>query len=187
MTADDSSCCLSRSEASSLCLHSFSGASHASLMERRAGIRAQGFRPSSAGRAPRTVMSGKKPYDHGRQTTSFVASQAGLGTASRRAPRHCRRYGSLRSTCAATSARHRPAVRREDEHALDAKCHEPIGPMIAAHCLALPVAAQTVIDGDSSEVKGRTYRLYGIDAPDDGRSVRTADRQHMRPKPISAS
>ena len=40
--------------------------------------------------------------------------------------------------------------------------------VIAAHCLALPVAAQTVIDGDSIEANGKTYRLYGIDAPDNG-------------------
>jgi endonuclease YncB( thermonuclease family) len=39
---------------------------------------------------------------------------------------------------------------------------------IAAHCLALPVAAQTVVDGDSIELDGRLYRLYGIDAPDNG-------------------
>jgi endonuclease YncB( thermonuclease family) len=39
---------------------------------------------------------------------------------------------------------------------------------IVAHCLALPVAAQTVVDGDSIELNGKTYRLYGIDAPDDG-------------------
>jgi endonuclease YncB( thermonuclease family) len=29
-------------------------------------------------------------------------------------------------------------------------------------------AAQTVVDGDTLELKGTTYRLYGIDAPDDG-------------------
>jgi endonuclease YncB( thermonuclease family) len=40
--------------------------------------------------------------------------------------------------------------------------------VIAAHCLALPAAAQTVVDGDSIELHGKTYRLYGIDAPDDG-------------------
>jgi endonuclease YncB( thermonuclease family) len=40
--------------------------------------------------------------------------------------------------------------------------------VIAAHCLALPVAAQTVVDGDSIGLNGKTYRLYGIDAPDDG-------------------
>jgi endonuclease YncB( thermonuclease family) len=40
--------------------------------------------------------------------------------------------------------------------------------VMAAHCLALPVAAQTVVDGDSVELNGKTYRLYGIDAPDDG-------------------
>ena len=34
--------------------------------------------------------------------------------------------------------------------------------------LALPLAAQTVVSGDSIELKGKTYRLYGIDAPDDG-------------------
>ena len=40
--------------------------------------------------------------------------------------------------------------------------------VMAAHCLALPVAAQTVVDGDSIELNGKMYRLYGIDAPDDG-------------------
>ena len=40
--------------------------------------------------------------------------------------------------------------------------------IVAAHCLALPVAAQTVVSGDSIELKGKTYRLHGIDAPDDG-------------------
>lgn len=40
--------------------------------------------------------------------------------------------------------------------------------VMAAHCLTLPVTAQTVIDGDSLELKGKTYRLYGIDAPDNG-------------------
>jgi endonuclease YncB( thermonuclease family) len=40
--------------------------------------------------------------------------------------------------------------------------------VMAAHCLELPVAAQTVVDGDSIELNGKTYRLYGIDAPDDG-------------------
>jgi endonuclease YncB( thermonuclease family) len=40
--------------------------------------------------------------------------------------------------------------------------------VIAASCLALPVAAQTVVDSDSIELKGKMYRLYGIDAPDDG-------------------
>jgi endonuclease YncB( thermonuclease family) len=40
--------------------------------------------------------------------------------------------------------------------------------VITTHCLVLPVAAQTVVNGDSIELKGKTYRLYGIDAPDDG-------------------
>jgi endonuclease YncB( thermonuclease family) len=39
---------------------------------------------------------------------------------------------------------------------------------LAAQCLVLPVAAQTVVSSDSIEVKGKTYRLHGIDAPDDG-------------------
>ena len=29
-------------------------------------------------------------------------------------------------------------------------------------------SAQTVVDGDTLQLKGTTYRLYGIDAPDDG-------------------
>jgi endonuclease YncB( thermonuclease family) len=40
--------------------------------------------------------------------------------------------------------------------------------ILAAHCVALSVAAQTVVSGDSIKLKGKTYRLYGIDAPDDG-------------------
>jgi len=34
----------------------------------------------------------------------------------------------------------------------------------AAAILALPAAAQTIVDGDTITVKGTTYRLYGIDA-----------------------
>ena len=40
--------------------------------------------------------------------------------------------------------------------------------VIATHCIALPIAAQTVVSGDSIELAGKTYRLYGVDAPDDG-------------------
>lgn len=40
--------------------------------------------------------------------------------------------------------------------------------VLAAHCLTPPVAAQTVVDGDSIELDGKVYRLYGIDAPDHG-------------------
>ncbi len=40
--------------------------------------------------------------------------------------------------------------------------------VIVTHCLTLSVAAQTVVDSDSIELDGRTFRLYGIDAPDDG-------------------
>lgn len=40
--------------------------------------------------------------------------------------------------------------------------------VVAAHLLVLPAAAQTVVDGDSLELHGKVYRLYGIDAPDDG-------------------
>jgi len=39
---------------------------------------------------------------------------------------------------------------------------------IAVHCVVLPAVAQTVVDGDSIELNGKMYRLYGIDAPDDG-------------------
>jgi endonuclease YncB( thermonuclease family) len=35
-----------------------------------------------------------------------------------------------------------------------------------AALLALPAAAEGVIDGDSLQVDGTTYRLHGIDAPD---------------------
>lgn len=41
---------------------------------------------------------------------------------------------------------------------------------IAAQCLVLPIEAQTVIDGDSIELSGKAYRLYGIDAPDGGQT-----------------
>ena len=34
----------------------------------------------------------------------------------------------------------------------------------AAIILALPAAAQAVVDGDTIKLKGTTYRLYGIDA-----------------------
>lgn len=40
--------------------------------------------------------------------------------------------------------------------------------VVVAHCLAQPVAAQMVVDGDSIELNGNKYRLYGIDAPEDG-------------------
>ncbi len=40
--------------------------------------------------------------------------------------------------------------------------------VVVTYCLTLPVAAQTVVDGDSIKLDGKTYRLYGIDAPDDG-------------------
>ena len=40
--------------------------------------------------------------------------------------------------------------------------------ILAALSLALPAAAQKVVDGDTIEVNGTTYRLYGIEAPDDG-------------------
>lgn len=37
---------------------------------------------------------------------------------------------------------------------------------INAMVVALPAAAQKSVDGDSIEVGGKTYRLYGVDAPD---------------------
>jgi endonuclease YncB( thermonuclease family) len=48
------------------------------------------------------------------------------------------------------------------------RCMNRLVFVIAAHCLALSVAAQTVVSSDSIELNGKTYRLYGIDAPDDG-------------------
>lgn len=39
---------------------------------------------------------------------------------------------------------------------------------IATCLVVLPTAAQTVVDGDSIELNGTTYRLYGIDAPPNG-------------------
>ena len=39
---------------------------------------------------------------------------------------------------------------------------------VAVLLSASPVAAQTAVDGDSLELNGKTYRLHGIDAPDDG-------------------
>lgn len=45
--------------------------------------------------------------------------------------------------------------------------------LAAAACwLAQPAVAQTIIDGDSLRLDGTTYRLYGIDAPDDGQVCR---------------
>lgn len=38
------------------------------------------------------------------------------------------------------------------------------GSTFAAAILALPAAAQTIVDGDTITVRGTTYRLYGIDA-----------------------
>ena len=35
-----------------------------------------------------------------------------------------------------------------------------------AMMVTLPAAAQKSVDGDSIEVGGKTYRLYGVDAPD---------------------
>jgi endonuclease YncB( thermonuclease family) len=35
---------------------------------------------------------------------------------------------------------------------------------VAAVILALPAAAQTIVDGETIKLKGTTYRLYGIDA-----------------------
>lgn len=40
--------------------------------------------------------------------------------------------------------------------------------VIAVQGLALPVATQSVVNSDSIELNGKAYRLYGIDAPDDG-------------------
>ncbi|TAJ83548.1 thermonuclease family protein [Reyranella sp.] len=37
--------------------------------------------------------------------------------------------------------------------------------VLAAILLALPVAAQTAVDGGSIDLHGKAYRLYGIDAP----------------------
>jgi endonuclease YncB( thermonuclease family) len=36
--------------------------------------------------------------------------------------------------------------------------------IVAAVILALPAAAQTIVDGDTIKLEGTTYRLYGIDA-----------------------
>jgi endonuclease YncB( thermonuclease family) len=43
--------------------------------------------------------------------------------------------------------------------------HRPILVAIAM-TIALPAAAQKSVDGDSIELGGRTYHLYGVDAPD---------------------
>lgn len=56
----------------------------------------------------------------------------------------------------------------------------------AALILALPAAAQTVIDGDTIKLKGTTYRLYGIDAAEkeqaciDGWAAGRAAIGHLR-------
>jgi endonuclease YncB( thermonuclease family) len=41
---------------------------------------------------------------------------------------------------------------------------------VAAVILALPAAAQTVVDGDTIKLRGTTYRLYGIDAAEKGQA-----------------
>lgn len=56
----------------------------------------------------------------------------------------------------------------------------------AAVFLALPAAAQTIIDGDTIRLKGTTYRLYGIDAAEkeqtcsDGWAAGRAAISHLR-------
>lgn len=40
--------------------------------------------------------------------------------------------------------------------------------LVLAALVTMPAGAQTVIDGDSLELNGKAYRLYGVDAPDDG-------------------
>lgn len=45
-------------------------------------------------------------------------------------------------------------------------CYRRLTLAIAALVVALPAAAQKSVDGDSIELGGKTYRLYGVDAPD---------------------
>jgi endonuclease YncB( thermonuclease family) len=36
----------------------------------------------------------------------------------------------------------------------------------SAAIVAAPIAAQTIVDGDTIKLNGTTYRLWGIDAPE---------------------
>ena len=60
---------------------------------------------------------------------------------------------------------------------------------VATFLLKSPVAAQTfVVDSDSIELQGnKTYRLYGIDAPDEGQVCPMAGQPPTRPRTISAN
>lgn len=57
---------------------------------------------------------------------------------------------------------------------------------IAGLVLGQPVAAQVVVDGDTIELKGSTFRLHGIDAPelsqvcDDGWPAGRAARDYLQ-------
>lgn len=57
---------------------------------------------------------------------------------------------------------------------------------VAAVILALPAAAQTIVDGDTIRLEGTTYRLYGIDAAEkeqvctDGWTAGRAATSHLR-------
>lgn len=42
----------------------------------------------------------------------------------------------------------------------------PLGMVAIALVLGQPVAAQVIVDGDTIELKGTTFRLHGIDAPE---------------------
>jgi endonuclease YncB( thermonuclease family) len=58
--------------------------------------------------------------------------------------------------------------------------------IVAAAILAMPAAAQTIVDGDTITLKGTTYRLYGIDAAEkeqyctDGWAAGRAAIRHLR-------
>lgn len=62
-----------------------------------------------------------------------------------------------------------------------------LGWAVAAACVvSASAAAQTVVDGDSLELDGKAYRLYGIDAPElpqacaDGWHAGVAARDYLR-------
>lgn len=61
-------------------------------------------------------------------------------------------------------ARETATVAQRREARRIGNCHPRCWLAFAAVILALPAAAQTIVDGDTIKLKGTTYQLYGIDA-----------------------